>query len=59
MAMVRRGKGAYGVDVEIAGVENDRPVDVLIVEIFKSYVFDVAVADIRACPSLKTSTVLC
>tara|TARA_R110002060_G_scaffold4943_2_gene7666 strand:- start:176 stop:319 length:144 start_codon:yes stop_codon:yes gene_type:complete len=34
------------VDVEVAGIENDGPVDVVIVEVLESDVLDEAVSDI-------------
>jgi len=64
--MVGFGKGGgrepeaatHGVDVEVACVENDGPVDVEVVEVLEGDVLDVSVSDVRTGPGLESCTVL-
>lgn len=48
-----------GVDVKIAGVEHDRPVGVVVVEVEVGDVLDIAVADVGAGPAFEACAVLC
>jgi hypothetical protein len=53
-----RGEETYGVDVEVTGVEYDRPIHVVVVEILKRHVLDISISDIRARPPLKSRAIL-
>lgn len=48
----------YGVDVEVACVENDWPIHVVVVHVLEGDVLDVSVANVWSGPSLKSCTVL-
>ena len=48
----------YGIDVEVAGIQNDWPVDVVVVHAIECDVRDVPISDIWAGPSLETCAVL-
>ena len=63
LGLCRRGKGkgkegTYGVDVEVACIENDGPVDVEVVHVLKRDVLDISVADVWSGPSLESCSVL-
>ena len=48
----------YGVDVEVACVENNWPVNVEVVHVLEGDVLDVAIAYIWSSPTLESGTVL-
>ena len=54
----KRGGRTYSVDVEVACVENDGPVDVEVVHVLECDVLDISVADIWSGPSLESCSVL-
>ena len=51
-------EGTYRIYVEVACIENDWPVYVIVVHVSKCDVLDITIADIWTCPSLETGAVL-
>ena len=63
---LRRGEGGDGmgklstnsINIKVTGVQNDWPVDVVVIEVFERHIFDVSVSNIWTSPTFKTSSVL-
>lgn len=51
-------KITYSINVEVASIQNDRPVYVVVVEVLECNVLDVSISNIGSRPALQTSTVL-